>query len=272
MQAFSAWTPPSGTLGRIVGEAGERARALAPRRRELERAAAEPASRPSLAEALRRAAQVAVLAEVKRSSPSKGDINPGLDPVAQARAYESGGARGVSVLTEPVHFGGSAADLTAVRAAVGLPVLKKDFHVDPLQLLEARALGAGAILLIARALAPDRLDLLAREAAGLDLEVLVEIRDEGELERALATPATMIGVNNRNLETLEIDLSTSERLIPRIPPDRVAIFESGVTDVADVERAAAAGADAVLVGSRVSAASDPARAVRSLAGVPRRAR
>ena len=246
--------------------------ALRRRPAELERAAAAAVSGASLAASLRRGGQVAVLAEVKRASPSRGAINPGLDAVAQARAYQAGGALGISVLTEPAHFGGSNEDLEAIRAAVDIPVLKKDFHVDPLQLVEARALGASAVLLIARALAPARLRELAAEAEALGLEVLIEVRDEWELERALETSAPLVGVNNRNLETLAIDTAASDRLIPAIPRDRVAIAESGMRTEADVTRAATAGADAVLVGSSLSAASDPAAAVRALAGVPRGSR
>lgn len=268
MQALSVWTAPVGTLGRILGETASRVDLLRPRRAELERRAAETEACPSLSESLR-AATVTVLAEVKRSSPSKGPINPGLDAVAQAIAYEAGGARGISVLTEPRHFGGSAADLEAIHAAVKLPLLRKDFHVDVLQLLEARALGACAVLLIARALSPAALAALSAEAHGIGLEVLVEVRDEAELDRALATEAQLIGVNNRNLETLQVDMATSERLIPRIPPSRIAIAESGVGGPADVERAAATGADAVLVGSVLSAAADPADAVRALTTIPR---
>lgn len=269
MQAFSAWAPPVGTLGRILSETERRVQRLRQRQAELERAAAVAPVAPSLAASLRRGTSVAVLAEVKRSSPSRGAINPGLDAVVQARAYQAGGALGISVLTEPAHFGGSNEDLEAIRAAVGIPVLKKDFHLHPLQLIEARALGASAVLLIARAVSPARLGELAAEAGALGLEVLVEVRDERELERALETPAALVGVNNRNLETLAIDVASSDRLIPVIPADRVAIAESGMRTVADVDRAAAAGADAVLVGSSLSAASDPAAAVRALAGVPR---
>ena len=212
---------------------------------------------------------MALLAEVKRSSPSKGVIAAELDAVQQAHAYQEGGAAGVSVLTEPVHFGGSTADLVAVLQVVRIPALKKDFHVHPVQLLEARALGASAALLIARALAPELLAELMREGAALGLELLVEIRDEAELERAMAGGATMIGVNNRNLETLVIDAATSERIIPLIPASVLAIAESGVRDRSDVERYAAVGADAVLVGSSLSAAQDPVAATRALIGVPR---
>ena len=225
----------------------------------------------SLAEALR-AGDVGVLAEVKRKSPSKGAIAPALDAVEQARAYRVGGAAGVSILTEPVHFGGSTDDLVAVSQQVGLPILKKDFHVDVIQLVEARVLGASAALLIARALPPESLVSLVDEGRAIGLELLVEIRDEEELETAIRSGASMIGVNNRNLETLEIDPTTSDRLIPLIPSDRVAIAESGVQSRADVERFAELGADAVLVGSVLSASPDPAAAVRAISTVTRRPR
>jgi indole-3-glycerol phosphate synthase len=272
VQGFPHWTPPSGTLGGLVDEATRRAAQLAPRLAELERQACAAPPGRSFAAALRRGAHLAVIAEIKRRSPSKGDINLGLAPEAQARAYADGGAAALSVLTEPTRFGGSEADLLAARGAVSLPLLKKDFHVAPVQIVEARALGASAVLLIARALTPARLRALAALAADLALDVLVEIRDERELEVALSTEAAVVGVNNRNLETLAIDLATGERLVPSIPADRVAVFESGVHSRAEVERAATAGADAVLVGSSVSAAADPTAAVRALSSVPRRGR
>jgi indole-3-glycerol phosphate synthase len=256
----------------IVDEAQERAKALLRDRGahlgdEL-RAAPTP---PSLAAALQ-GASVGVLAEVKRRSPSKGDIAATLDPVAQARAYRLGGAAAVSILTEPVHFGGSADDLAAVRASLELPILKKDFHVAPIQLVEARVVGAAAALLIARALPPDLLISLVDQGRALGLELLVEVRDEAELETAIQSGATMIGVNNRNLESLVIDPSTCDRLIPQIPVDIVAVAESGVQSRSDVERYAAIGADAVLVGSVLSASSDPERTTRTLTGVSRRPR
>jgi indole-3-glycerol phosphate synthase len=213
-----------------------------------------------------------LLAEVKRQSPSKGLIAASLDAVEQAGAYRDGGAAGVSILTEPNHFGGSISDLRDVVRCVGLPVLKKDFHVAPVQLYEARAEGASAALLIVRAVSPDVLKELAACARSLGLELLYEIRDERELEQALDAEAGMIGVNNRNLETLVIDPATAERLIPLIPAHIVAIAESGVKTRADVERYAAVGADAVLVGSSLSASADPAAATRTLAGVARRSR
>ena len=210
-----------------------------------------------------------VVAEVKRSSPSKGAINPGLDLPKQVVAYEAGGAAAISVLTEPTRFGGSNEDLTRARASVRIPLLKKDFHVEPVQILEARSLGASAALVIARAVSPA--DLAELMAAGKDagVEILVEVRDERELELALRLGARLIGVNNRNLETLEIDSETAIRLLPLIPADVIAIAESGVRTAKDVERLGAAGADAVLVGTEISASSDPETAVRSITGIKR---
>ncbi|MEP6991351.1 MAG: indole-3-glycerol phosphate synthase TrpC [bacterium] len=271
MQAFSRWTPPTGVLGQIVKEAEARAEALHARAAMLEEAAALAPAAPSLRAALRRES-VGLLAEVKRRSPSKGSIAEGLDATDQARAYQQGGAAGLSILTEPAHFGGSVDDLRNVRAVLGLPLLKKDFHVAPIQLLEARVLGASAALLIARALPPDQLAVMMRVGASLGLELLVEVRDEAELAFALGEGASMVGVNNRDLETLRIDPATGDRLIPMIPADVVAIAESGVNTRADVERYAAVGADAVLVGSSLSAAHDPVSATRVLTGVPRRTR
>ncbi len=270
MQA-SAWSPPVGTLGMLVDAAHRRAAELVDRERELVSAAHTAGSPPGFRDALDRAT-VAVVAEVKRSSPSKGAINPALDAAEQAAAYERGGAAAISVLTEPGHFGGSTTDLLNVRRAVGVPVLKKDFHVHPLQLLEAKALGASAALLIARALGPRELVSMADEARHLELEVLIEVRDEWELERALAVGANVIGINNRDLETLKIDPRTSERLLPSIPRSVIAIAESGMRTVADVADAGRCGADAVLIGSSLSASSDPESAVRALSAIPRSGR
>jgi indole-3-glycerol phosphate synthase len=173
------------------------------------------------------------------------------------------------VLTEPERFGGSLDDLREVSGTVPVPVLRKDFIVDPLQLFEARALGASAALLIARALSPRQLIALVAAARGAGIEPLVEIRGERELDHALAAGARVIGVNNRNLETLEVDPGTAARVIPLIPSGIVAVAESGVTTRRDAEAAAAIGADAILVGSALSLASDGAAAVRALAGVAR---
>ena len=271
MQADLRWTPPGGTLGTICHEAEARAEALRRRAADLERQATETPPAASLVAALRRP-HVGVIAEVKRRSPSKGVIASGLDAATQAEAYAAGGASAISVLTEPAHFGGSTEDLRSVRSRVSIPALRKDFHVRPIQLVEARALGASAALLIVRALAPDRLREMMDAARRLELEVLVEVRDEGELERALECGAILIGVNNRDLETLAIDGATAERVVPLIPEGLVAVAESGIATRADVERYASSGADAVLVGSSISAAADPRQATRALAGVPRRSR
>src|SRR5690348_12962608 len=200
-----------------------------------------------------------------------------MSAVDQATAYAAGGAAAISVLTESESFGGSIEDLVAVREALDVPALKKDFHVEPVQLVEAAAIGASAALLIVRALSPDALLEMTATANDLGLEVLLEVRDADELRRAIDAAelhgvVTAIGVNNRNLETLVIDTGRAEALIKEIPPRFVAIAESGVSERADVERAARGLADAVLVGSAVSAADDPCAAVRDLTNVPRRPR
>lgn len=238
------------------------------RRAELEKAAADAPAAVAFGTALR-GPTVRVIAEVKRRSPSKGTINEALDAPAQAASYEAGGAAAISVLTEPAHFGGSNVDLETVRDRVRIPVLKKDFHVDETQLLEARVLGASAALLIVRALAPDRLPALVAAANAIGLETLVEVRSVVELDRALRAGARTVGVNCRNLETLEVDARVAESLMARLPSDVVGIWESGIGGPADVQRAAAAGADAVLVGSSVSGSADPEAAVRALTAVPR---
>ena len=264
------WTRPAGTLGMLTSAAYERAIALRPQRDELERAAASTPPRPSLQAVLRRD-DIAIIAEVKRRSPSKGAIAPAIDARAQALAYARGGAAAISVLTERDHFGGTLDDLIAA-ADSGLPLLKKDFHVDPVQLAEARSMGSSAALLIVRALGPGALEEMVAAGESLGLELVLEVRDEAELERALATGARVIGVNNRDLETLQIDPATSDRLIPVVPSSCVAIFESGVRSVEDVRAAARIGADAVLVGSSISASQTPEQAVRGLTGVKRQGR
>jgi indole-3-glycerol phosphate synthase len=195
-----------------------------------------------------------------------------MNAASQAAAYAAAGARAISVLTEPEHFAGSTTDLVVARQSAKVPILKKDFHVEPIQLLEAKSLGASAALLIVRALGPSHLPLMMDCARELALEVLVEVRDERELELALGCGAAVVGINNRNLETLAIDATTSERMLGLVPATVIAIAESGVSDRADVERVASAGADAILVGSSVSAAADPQAAVRCLTGVTRTAR
>ncbi len=258
-------------LARILDAARRRAAALAPRGGALSRAAAGAGPVASLGAALGGGC-VAVVAEVKRRSPSEGDLRPDLDPAARAGAYVAGGARAVSVLTDETFFGGTVADLAAVARAVRVPVLRKDFIVDELQLVEARAAGASAVLLIVRALGTARLRDLAREARGVGLETLVEAHTEAELAQALAVGASVVGVNSRDLDTLAVDLSVAERLLALVPGGVPAVAESGIRNAADVERVARAGADAVLVGSALSRAGDPVAAVRDLAFVERRGR
>jgi indole-3-glycerol phosphate synthase len=268
-QALSAWTPPTGTLGELTDEARARAATLRSRKSELERRASSAPLAAGFAAALK-GAKVSLIAELKRSSPSKGVINADIQVESQLRAYERGGASAASILTEPTRFSGSSDDLVRARATVGIPLLKKDFHIDPLQIVEARALGASAALVIARAVNPKQARELFKAARDIGIEILMEVRTEAELDFALSLDAEVVGVNNRNLETLEIDPETTARLIPLIPARLIAVAESGVRSVDDVRRMADAGADAVLVGSAISASADPEAAVRSLAGVARR--
>jgi indole-3-glycerol phosphate synthase len=237
----------------------------------LERAAREAGPAPDWVGALMRS-DVAVIAEIKRRSPSAGEIAAGLDPAAQARRYWSGGAAAISVLTEAAHFGGSMEDLAAASRASGLPVLCKDFILDEVQLWEARAAGASAVLLIARALDQAALKELRERARELGLSVLVEVHTLGELDRALSVEPECVGVNARDLETFAVDIPAIEPVLRAVPPGIVAVAESGVGSRADVELVARWGADAVLVGTLLSGASDPAEKLRTLVGVPRRAR
>jgi indole-3-glycerol phosphate synthase len=261
----------SGRLEQILSDARKRISRLQHERAELERRAAN-ASPPRFFGGFAPDGSVGVIAEVKRRSPSVGAIQATLDPVAHARAYAAGGAVAVSVLTEPIHFGGSMDDLQRVVAAVPLPVLCKDFILDELQLVEARAAGASAALLIARILGGARLRELIVAAGRLELGVLVEVHAVHELDAAIAAGAAVVGVNNRDLDTLAVDLSSGERVLRAVPRNLVAVGESGIETRADVERLAAAGADLILVGTSLARLSDPQAAVRALCGVPRRAR
>lgn len=211
---------------------------------------------------------VAVIAEVKRASPSKGPIAPELDAAAQAAAYRRGGAAAVSVLTEPTRFAGSLEDLASV-AASGVPALRKDFLVDDYQIWEARAAGAAAVLLIVAALDHDRLAALHDLAHTAGLEVLVEVHDEHEVARAAAIGARIVGVNARDLRTFELDHHAFARLRPALADGVLAVAESGITAPEDLRRAAAAGADAVLVGESLVRSTDPAGAVEALVAAGR---
>jgi len=207
----------------------------------------------------------ALIAEYKRSSPSAGAIAE-PDVPSQARAYEEGGAAAISVLTEPTRFDGALADLRAVRLAVGLPVLRKDFLVHPAQVIESRAAGADAVLLIAAALSELELKGMLAVAADLGLDALVETHSEEDLAKALATDAPMVGVNARDLETLEVDVDRALAMLSDVPSDRLAVLESGVSTREDVERAIDARAGAVLVGETLMRSPDPAATIRSLRG------
>lgn len=207
---------------------------------------------------------VSVIAEVKRSSPSRGDLAPIGDPAALAREYAAGGAGAISVLTEHRRFGGSLDDLRAVRAAVDTPILCKDFIVTPYQLWEARAAGADLALLIVSALTQPELFALLEVAADAGLVPLVEVHDEAEVDRALAADATLLGVNARNLRTLGVQPGTFARLAPRIPDGVVKVAESGIRGPDDVREYAAAGADVVLVGEALVTGDDPRAAVAGM--------
>ncbi len=211
---------------------------------------------------------LAVIAEVKRRSPSKGPLAPDLDPAGVARDYASGGAACLSVLTDEEFFGGSTADLEAAREASGLPVLRKDFTVAPADVCDARLMGADAVLLIVAALSDAELAALHELAGRVGLDALVEVHDEAELDRALALGPRLVGVNQRDLTTFEVDPSRAERLATRIPTGVVAVAESAVRGPDDARRLADAGYDAVLVGESVVTSGDRTTAVRALCGHP----
>lgn len=219
---------------------------------------------PSFRDALLRPG-LGVIAEVKRRSPSRGAIDPDLDPVSRSHSYATGGAVAISVLTEPNHFGGSNDDLTAVVTATGLPVLRKDFTVDPLQVWEARAVGAAAVLLIVAGLTPGELDVLLDEAGKAGLDALVEVHSEEEARIALAAGAGIIGVNNRDLTSFETDLTVVERLGPFLVDAEVRVGESGIWTGADAGRMRVAGCDAVLVGEALVRETYPANLIREMA-------
>ena len=245
-------------------------RSLAQRRQqvalsELEKQAAAASAPRAFAEALRKDG-IACIAEFKRRSPSKGWIRQDADPVKVATSYASAGAAAMSVLTDTPFFGGTLDDLRAVRSTVALPVLRKDFIVDPYQIAEARAAGADAVLLIVAALADADLRALLAETRRFGMEALVENHDASEVERALAAGATVVGINHRDLRTFETDMDLAVRLRPGIPKDRIVVAESGLRGHADVERMRQAGIDAILVGETFMAAPDPAAALRLLLG------
>lgn len=226
--------------------------------------AAAAAAPPRGFQAALAAEGVRVIAECKRRSPSRGVLRTAYDPAAIARAYDSAGAAAISVLTEPTFFDGALDHLRAVRGAVDLPILRKDFIVDAYQLLEARAAGADAVLLIVAALDDDTLADLGGAARDLGLDVLVEVHDERELDRALAAGATVVGVNNRNLRSLAVDVNASFRLAARMPAGVLAVAESGLRTGEDVRRLREVGYRAFLIGERFMSAADPGAALAVL--------
>jgi indole-3-glycerol phosphate synthase len=270
-----------GTLGLVVTVLDEilvtkraEVERLRARATELDGAARRAAPARDFAGALRRTdGGLAVIAEIKRRSPSKGELAPDLVAADTALAYAAGGAACLSVLTDGPYFGGDLDDLRAARASSGLPVLRKDFTIDAVQLVEARAAGADAVLLIVAALPDDGLLRALHDAAtDLGLAVVVEAHDEAELERALGFGPRIVGVNARDLGDFAEDLSVGERVAKRIPAEVVAVAESAIRSVDDARRMAGAGYDAVLVGEALVRAHDPARLVAALTAVPRQSR
>jgi indole-3-glycerol phosphate synthase len=264
---MAARQPPSATyLSGIVAAHVEHA-ALDTRDVESLIAQAELAPSPrGFARAIRDSAGAGVIAEIKRRSPSKGDLAPDLDPVSLAVDYREGGAACLSVLTDEKFFGGSASDLKQAREASGLPVLRKDFTVCAADVADARLMAADAILLIVAALSEEDLESLIRLVDDLRLDALVEIHDEDELDTALRCGAKVIGVNQRDLHTFDVDTELAIKLASKIPADVLAVAESGITSSDDVERLASSGFDAVLIGETLVTSPDPRSTLRTLAG------
>ena len=210
---------------------------------------------------------LSVIAEFKRRSPSAGQIAAeGVDLATQVAAYERGGAAALSVLTDEPHFGGSLADLRAARAACGMPIIRKDFIVDPYQLYEAAVNGADAVLLIVAALGDRDLRSLYEEARSIDLDCLVEVHDEGEMERALEAGSEVIGINNRNLDDGTVDVATTYELMPDVPAGKTVVAESGISSRAELEELDRVGVDAVLIGATLMTAAEPETKLRELTG------
>ena len=256
-------------LERIVATKRGEVKLTSPRLAEFRDLARQAQAPRGFAAALRRPDQVRLLAEVKRRSPSAGDIRPGADPAQVARAYRDGGAAALSVLTDREYFGGDLDALRAVRSAVELPIIRKDFVIDPVQVWEARAAGADAVLLIARILEQTLLEELHALVVELGMDALVEAHTAEELERALAAGATLVGVNNRDLDTFATRLELSLELAPRVPESVTYVAESGIRTADDVDRLGTAGVDAILVGESLMRQPDVRAAAAALAGRPR---
>ncbi|MBI0536590.1 indole-3-glycerol phosphate synthase TrpC [Roseomonas sp. KE2513] len=263
--------PFSDTLRQILE--GKRAevearRAQSPLAEMEKRARLAPPVRPFTASLCQAVAEmrIGLIAEIKRASPSGGLIREPFDPAGIAQAYEAAGASCLSVLTDEPWFQGAAEHLRLAREATKLPVLRKDFMIDPWQVFEARAMGADAILIIMAALTDAEAEVLEDVARSLDMGILVEVHDEKELQRALGLETRLIGVNNRDLRSLKTDIAVTERLAPLVPADRIPVAESGIRTPADVRRMAAAGARCLLVGEHLLRQPDPGAAARELVG------
>jgi indole-3-glycerol phosphate synthase len=255
-------------LDDIVARKKERLAELAERsdQKKLEKAAVSAPETRDFFAALKHAEKPAVIAEIKRASPSAGQIRPHLEVSEVATSYQGAGAAAISVITEEDFFQGRVEYLEEARRAVSLPILCKDFIIDPRQILTTRAAGADGLLLIAAILPQSTLKELLAMASQLDMACLVEVHDEEELSRVLETEARLIGINNRDLRTFEVSLDTTLRLRPRIPSNRLVVSESGIQTRSDLQSLAAAGVDAVLVGTSLMRAEDPGQKLRELLG------
>lgn len=272
MQFTRTHPEAQGILERILRAKRSEVARLQPRAADLRHQVADADPVRGFAAALRRAGEVRLIAEIKRRSPSAGEIRPGADPATVAWDYERAGAAALSVLTDAEFFGGDLDALRRARAATSLPALRKDFVVDALQIWEARAAGADAVLLIVRALSQSELRDLMALAGELGLDALVEAHDEAEIDRALDAGARLLGINHRDLDTLRIDPELTVRMAPRIPPEITLVGESGIHTGADVDRLGAAGVDAILVGESLMRQPDIAAAASALVGRPRQNR